>query len=109
MVRRRVLVMADLWGALYEWNAAGGLEIAKLDDVPISTALRQQLQDWVDDWKDESGHNYGRLRREAADRLRRQGAGIAEAIRRELGVEFEVFYAEVPDVGAPAVPDLQEE
>lgn len=109
MVRRRLLVMADLWGPLYEWDAAGKLEIAKLDELPISTAVRQQLRDWVEDWKDESGHNYGRLRREAVDRLRRQGKGMTEAIRRELGEEFEVFYAEVPDIGAPAVPDLPEE
>ena len=109
MVRRRLLVMADLWGPLYEWNTAGELEIANLDGLPISTAVRQQLQTWVEDWKGASGQNYGRLRRESATRLRREGKGITEAIRRELGEGFDVFYAEVPDIGAPVVPDLPEE
>lgn len=106
---RRILVMADVYGPLYEWDEAGDLQIADVNQIPISDALRGQLAAWVEDWRGASGQNYGPLRRELAARLRRQGNGMSEALRRELGEDFQVFYAEVPDIGAPKVPDLRGE
>lgn len=77
VVHRRILVMADLWGPLYEWDVAGELHIADLDGPPISPTLRRQLEAWGEDWKDVSGHDYGRLPPKEAARLRREGNGLA--------------------------------
>lgn len=97
--------MADLWGPHYEWDDAEELQIADLDALPLTSALRRQLDTWVEDWKDASGHNYGQVRSESAIQLRRQGEGITTAIRRELGDDFIVLHVEVPERGGPTVPE----
>jgi hypothetical protein len=97
--------MADLWGPLYEWDGADELQIADVDALPLTSGLRQQLKTWGEDWKDASGHNYGRLRPEVAAKLRRDGEGIAAAIRRELGDDFAVLHVEVSQRGAPTVSE----
>lgn len=103
MERKRVVVMADLWGPLYALSDAGAITDAiDPSTLGVNEILVEQLLAWSQGWIDVTGFNYGRIRDERTlTELRRTGTRLAAVLQRELGDSYEVLVVEVPVIGAP--------